>query len=86
MINHKSKTIVQYQSVLPVISKIFENVMHTQLLEYFTDNNLLSSQQYGFRSNRSTELAALELMDRNIGVRPLLMEPGTIDYGTPERP
>ena len=33
-------------SVLPVISKIFENVMHTQLIEYFTDNNLLSSQNY----------------------------------------
>ena len=39
-------------SVLPVISKIFENVMHTQLIEYFTDNNLLSSEHYGFRSNR----------------------------------
>ena len=49
--------------MLPVISKILENVMHTQ---YFTDNNLLSSQQYGFRSNRSTELATLEIMDRNI--------------------
>ena len=53
-------------SVLPVISKIFQNVMLTQLVEYFTTNNLLSSQQYGFRSNRSTDLAALELMDRNI--------------------
>ena len=53
-------------SVFPVISKVFENVMHTQLLEYFTENNLLSSQQYGFRPNRSTELATLELMDRNI--------------------
>ena len=53
-------------SVLQVISKVFENVMHTQLLEYFTENNLLSSQQYGFRPNRSTELATLELMDRNI--------------------
>ena len=53
-------------SVLPVLSKIFENVMLTQLVEYFTTNNLLSSQQYGFRSNRSTDLAALELMDRNI--------------------
>ena len=40
--------------------------MHTQLLEYFTENNLLSSQQYGFRPNRSTELATLELMERNI--------------------
>ena len=39
--------------------------MYTQLIEYFIDNNLLFSQQYGFRSNRSTELAALELMDRN---------------------
>ena len=40
--------------------------MHTQLLEYFTENNLFSSQQYGFRPNRSTELATLELIDRNI--------------------
>ena len=40
--------------------------MQTQLMEYFTSHNLLSSQQYGFRSNRSTELAALELMDRNV--------------------
>ena len=40
--------------------------MLTQLVEYFTTNNLLSSQQYGFRSNQSTDLAALELMDRNI--------------------
>ena len=48
------------------MSKIFENAMHTQLMEYFTFHNLLASQQYGFRPNRSTELAALELMDRNI--------------------
>ena len=53
-------------SVLPTISKLFENVMQTQLMEYFTSHNLLASQQYGFRSNRSTELAALELMDRNV--------------------
>ena len=53
-------------SVLPTISKIFENVMQTQLMEYFTSHNLLASQQYGFRSNRSTELATLELMDRNV--------------------
>ena len=35
-------------------------------MEYFTFHNLLANQQYGFRPNRSTELAALELMDRNI--------------------
>ena len=53
-------------SILPTISTILENVMHSQLLEYFSVNKLLSSQQYGFQPNRSTETAALELMDRNI--------------------
>ena len=40
--------------------------MHSQLLEYLRVNILLSLQQYGFIPNRSTELATLELMDRNI--------------------
>ena len=53
-------------SILPVVSKIIENVMHTQLTDYFTLNKLFTSQQYGYRANRSTELAALELMDRNL--------------------
>ena len=53
-------------SILPVMSKIVEYVMHTQLMQYFTSNKLFSSQQYGFQANRSIELAALELMDRNI--------------------
>ena len=53
-------------SILPVVSKIIENVMHTQLTNYFTLNKLFTSQQYGYRANRSTELAALELMDRNL--------------------
>ena len=51
-------------SVLPVISKNFETVIHEQLSEYFVTNNLFSPQQYGFRKNSSTELAALELKDR----------------------
>ena len=53
-------------SILPVVSKIIENVMHSQLMDYSTLNKLFTSQQYGYRANRSTELAALELMDRNI--------------------
>ena len=50
--------------MLPVISKVFETVIFDQLTEYFTNNTLFSSQQYGFRKNASTELAALELIDR----------------------
>ena len=53
-------------SILPVVLKIIENVMHIQLKDYFTLNKLFTSQQYGYRANRSSELAALELMDRNL--------------------
>ena len=35
-------------SVLPVISKIFKNVMHTQLLEYFTENNIFLVNKMDF--------------------------------------
>ena len=45
-------------SVLPVVSKVFETVIHEQLSDYFLSNNLFSAQQYGFRKNSSTELAA----------------------------
>ena len=51
-------------SVLPVISKVFETVICDQLCEYFSSKNQLCSQQYGFRKNSSTELAALKVIDR----------------------
>ena len=53
--------------MLPVISKMFESVIHEQLSEYFIANDLLCLQQYGFRKKSSTELAALELLDRVLG-------------------
>ena len=56
-------------SVLPGILKIFENAMHSQLMEYFTSHKLLSNKQYGFRHNRSTKLATLELMDSDMNYK-----------------
>ena len=50
-------------SLLPTISKIIERVMYTQLYIYFNAKNLLSEQQYGFRSQHSTELACVKLVD-----------------------
>ena len=38
--------------------------MHEQLTEHFVNNLLFNLQQYGFRKKLSTELAALELIDR----------------------
>ena len=54
-------------SLLNNISKIFEKVIDQQLNSYLSKNNLLYGSQYGFRSDHSTELAALELVDRISG-------------------
>lgn len=51
-------------SLLPVISKVIAKNMYNQLLTYFTNTNLLSDNQYGFRPHNSTEYAALEMVDR----------------------
>ena len=53
-------------SLLPSFSKIFEKVIYQQTYSYFQTNNLLYSNQYGFRSGHSTELAGLEIVDRII--------------------
>ena len=51
-------------SLLPVISKVFEKIVFDQLYQYFTDNDLIFTSQYGFRKLHSTELASIELIDR----------------------
>ena len=51
-------------SVLPSISKVFERILHTQLSNYMSRENLLYPHQYGFREGHSTELAALEFIDK----------------------
>ena len=47
-------------SILPIISKIFERIAHTQLQKYFDNHNLLTDCQYGFRKGRSTTKAVLD--------------------------
>ena len=49
-------------SVLKNISKIFESVMYSRLEHFFTEQNLLSEKQFGFRKNKSTEMAVLDLI------------------------
>ena len=41
-------------SLLPVVSKILERVVHKQLLHYIQSYNLLASEQSGFRPRHST--------------------------------
>ena len=47
-------------SVIPVVAKIFEKLVHEQLYNYLNDNDLLANCQLGFRSLHSTLTALLE--------------------------
>ena len=51
---------------VPIISKVVEKVISDQLNEFFVKHKLLFDHQYGFRSEHSTEHAAIELTDRII--------------------
>ena len=48
-------------SLLPSMSKIFEYVIFYQLFDYMCTNNLLTIEQFGFRTGHLTELAAIQL-------------------------
>lgn len=49
-----------------MFSKVLERLLHNRLYDYLVQNDILSNSQYGFRKNRSTELAVLEMQDRII--------------------
>ena len=47
-------------SVLPVVAKLCERVVCTQLISYLTQHHILCPEQYGFRPGLSTEAALLD--------------------------
>ena len=49
-------------SLLPVISKILERVVHQNLFSFLNTNKILFPNQYGFRKNHSTTNAVMELV------------------------
>ena len=50
-------------SVLCVLSKVLEKIVFKQIYEYLDANNILISNQYGFRPKHSTSLTLLELTE-----------------------
>lgn len=51
-------------SVLPVLSKILEKLMHKSLMSFLNDSKILSENQYGFREGHSTYMAFLSIIDQ----------------------
>ena len=50
------------------ISKVFDTLLHERITQYFMCNGLLSENQFGFRRDRNTELATLQLIDKILPV------------------
>ncbi|CAB0043215.1 unnamed protein product [Trichogramma brassicae] len=51
-------------TLLSEMSKILERVIHTQLITYLIDHDLLSPHQHGFRPSHSTHTATLDITER----------------------
>ena len=46
-------------SLLSIISKLFEKLIHKKLYTYFDDNDIINENQYGFRPSHSTSHAII---------------------------
>ena len=53
-------------SLLPLISKIFENIVHDQMINYLAQYNILYKYQTGFRAKHSTDLCLSYLNDKDL--------------------
>lgn len=51
-------------SVLPVMSKIFEKIIHNRLLKYLKSIDFLFNKQYGFRPKSNTVAATVDLVTK----------------------
>ena len=51
-------------SLLPQFSKILEKLFDNRLDSFIEKDNILSDNQYGFRKNRATSMALVELIDK----------------------
>ena len=54
-------------AILSPLSKILEKVAYSQIYEYFTRNKIFHPNLHGYRGNRSTQTALLQMYDRWVG-------------------
>ena len=50
-------------ALLSPVSKVLEKIVYGQLYTYFTDNKILHPSLHGYRTNRSTQTALLQMYD-----------------------
>ena len=62
--DQRSKRNYRPISILPFFSKILERLVYNRLSKFLTNFNLLSDDQFGFRSHHSTDMAIIQLVDK----------------------
>ena len=50
-------------TVLPVVGKIFERLVHQRLYSYLTEHSILHPAQHGFRPNHTTQDILVSMID-----------------------
>ena len=65
---HKTGDMTQFNnyrpiSLLPVLSKILEKLVHSRLLNYLDENKILNPLQFGFRKKHSSYMPLAHLID-----------------------
>ena len=53
-------------SLLNIFSKIFKKVLKEKMMKFISNNNIIASEQFGFTTNSSTELAITTIYDNFI--------------------
>lgn len=51
-------------SILPLFSKVLERLMYNRLISFINKHDILYKYQFGFRSNHSTNMALIILIDK----------------------
>ena len=51
-------------AILSPLSKVLEKIIYEQLYEYFTANKIFHPNLHGYRKNRSTQTALVQMYDR----------------------
>ena len=51
-------------SILCMLSKVFEKVMYSRLIDFLEENKILIVNQFGFRKNHSSYMALMVLIDK----------------------
>ena len=62
----EQQSVTNYKPIssLPMFAKVFEKIICHALTQHLEENNLLYSYQFGFRKQRGTSMAILDITDR----------------------